>query len=246
MPTFIERAVLPVSDRAEFRYTFAHSSAPHAGAAPLLICLHPGWNGEAPPAYYGSEFLTSVFLPAFGRTGAILACPDCPSGAWNNETSRGAVHGLIDHFVTTSEADPERVSLAGYSAGGWGVWYLLRHAPRRFASAVVIAAPPVIDPVDAFADNFSKTRQALAGRLEEWVNGIPDIPITIIHSQDDEILRWEESQAASRALLQAGRRVDLHLIQGVGHFEGQGYVPALSASSDWLVQTWRPSNREVR
>lgn len=246
MQTPVERAVLQVSDRLQLRYSLIRSSTAPAGPAPLLICLHPGWSGETPPAYYGGEFLSFVFLPAFGTTGAILACPDCPSGAWNNETSRQAVLALIDHLVTTAAADPRRISLAGYSAGGWGAWYLLRHAPRRFASAVVLAAPPVIDPVEALMDNLPKTREALSGRLDEWVSGIPDIPITIIHSQDDELLRWEESRDASEALLQAGRRVELRLIQGVGHFEGPGYVPALSASSDWLVQTWRLSDQEVR
>lgn len=246
MPTRIERAVLPVSDRVQLRYATSRGSAAPSGAAPLLVCLHPGWNGETPPAFFGSEFLTALFLPAFGTTGAIVAGPDCPSGAWNNETSRTAVLALIDHLVTTAAADPRRISLAGYSAGGWGVWYLLRHDADRFASAVILAAPPVIDPVEAFIDNVPKTAEALSGRLDEWINGIPDIPITIIHSQDDELLRWEESRAASEALAQAGRRVELRLIQGVGHFESPGYVPALAASSDWLVQTWAPTKREAR
>jgi pimeloyl-ACP methyl ester carboxylesterase len=246
MATPVERAVLPVSDRVQLRYSVFRGLAAHADPAPLLICLHPGWGGETPPADCGSGFLTAIFVPAFRQTGAILVCPDCPSGAWNNETSRQAVLGLIDHLVTASGADPHRVSLAGYSAGGWGVWYLLRHDPRRFASAIVFAAPPVIDPVDHFENNFSKTRGLLGGRLDEWVNGVPDIPITIIHSQDDELLPWEESRAAADALLQAGRRVELRLIQGVGHFEGGGYVPALSAVSDWLVSTWSSSGPEKR
>ena len=241
MPSLVERRVFAADDRAQLRYAVFDPSGAHAGPDPLLICLHPGWSGESPPAGYGSEFLSSIFLPAFGGTGAILACPDCPSGAWNNETSRQAVLALIDHLVATSGADPERVSLAGYSAGGWGAWYLLRHAPRRFTSAIILAAPPVIDPVDAFEGNFSKTGELLADRLDEWLDGIPDIPIGILHSQADGLLSWEKSRAAAHVLLQAGRRVEFHLIQGVGHFDGPGYIPILSSLSAWLVNTWKPS-----
>ena len=194
----------------------------------------------------GDGFLSSIFIPAFAGTGAILACPDCPGGAWNNESSQQAIRGLIDHLVTTSGADRERVSLAGYSAGGWGVWYLLRHAPLRFASCIILAAPPVIDPVDAFDGNFSKTHELLTGRLEEWIDGIPDIPLYIIHSQDDELLPWESARMVYEALLQARTRAELHPIRGVGHFQGEGYIPALADSSAWLVNTWKPSDRGKR
>jgi acetyl esterase/lipase len=246
MPSLVERRVFAADDRGQLRYAVFDPSGARAGPDPLLICLHPGWLGKTPPANYGSEALTSIFLPAFGATGAILACPDCPTGAWNNETSRQAVLGLIDNLVATFGADPERVSLVGYSAGGWGVWYLLRQASRRFASAIILAAPPVMDPVDTFEGNFSKTGELLAGRLDEWLDGIPDIPIAIVHSQADELLSWEQSRAASNALLQAGRRIEFHLIQGVGHFDGPGYIPMLSGLSAWLVNTWKPSDSEAR
>jgi predicted peptidase len=243
MPYPIEQDLLPIASGSQLRYSLYRQRGAGVHPTPLLICLHPGWSGQVPSPHYGEQFLSSMFIPAFVETGAIIASPDCPSGAWNNSSSRLAILGLIDHLVDCCGVDQSRVSLAGYSAGGWGAWYLLQLSPGGFSSSIMLATLPVIDPVDRFEENFPKTNELLAGRLDEWIGRVPDVPIYIIHSQDDELMPYANARLSYGALVAAERQVELHSINGVSHFDADGYIGALRESRAWLMNTWRPSAR---
>lgn len=234
----INRDSLPISAGQEIRYSTYHGEQTGVDHNALIICLHPGWGGHLPSPYYGELFLTSVFIPAFAYTGALLAAPDCPSGAWNNPQSRQALLKLLDHLVDRHGISQNQVSLVGYSAGGWGAWFLLREDPERFCSAILFATSPVIDPVDRLEQNFHKCEELLANRLDEWLGRLPDIPIYMIHSRDDELLPYACSKRTYQALVEDKRQVEFDTLQGVGHFDGEGYINALKACVPWLVDTW--------
>jgi pimeloyl-ACP methyl ester carboxylesterase len=238
MTNLIKRHTLLFGDSHELHYSLFQGSIDTVQSSPLLICLHPGWSGESPPDYYGEHFLSSVFIPAFGQTGATIVSPNCPKGAWNNVESRQAIFELLDHLLDHFRIDHARVSIVGYSAGGWGVWYLLQGEDNRFSSAILFATLPVIDPVDKFEDNISKCEELLANRVDEWLSRIPDLPIYIIHSRDDELLPYIEAQRAYQALMGDKRQARFVTIQDVGHFDGESYVEPLHASIPWLIDTW--------
>jgi predicted esterase len=238
MTDLIRRLTLPLGDSSKLHYALFQRSTDTIQSSPLLICLHPGWGGEFPPDDYGEHFLSSVFIPAFGETGATMVSPTCPSGAWNNQESRQAILELLDHSVNHYRVDRARVSLVGYSAGGWGVWYFLRGEDNRFSSVILFATLPVIDPVDRFEDNIPKCEELLANRVDEWLSKIPDLPMYIVHSRDDELLPYVKAQRAYQALKRANRQAKLEIIESVGHFDGESYVEPLHALTPWLIDTW--------
>lgn len=240
MTDLIKRHILAIGDNYELRYSLFCGEISSTQASPLLICLHPGWSGEFPPIYYGEQFLSSVFIPAFADTGATIVAPDCPGGAWNNPRSRQAILKLLDHLIDQFEIVQTRVSLIGYSAGGWGVWYLLQENGDKFSSAIMIATLPVIDPVDRFEENLPKCRELLASHLDEWLGKVPSLPIYIIHSLDDELLPYADANRAHQALVGDKRQVTFETVQGAGHFEGESYVEPLHEAVPWLIDTWSP------
>jgi pimeloyl-ACP methyl ester carboxylesterase len=182
-----------------------------------------------------------LFIPAFAETGATIVSPDCPGGAWNNPRSQLAILELLDHLVDQFGIAQTQVSLVGYSAGGWGAWYLLLESAERFKSAIMLATLPVIDPVDRFEENFPKCEELLATRRDEWLSRLPDLPIYMIHSRDDELLPYTNAQRTHQILVENKRHVTLDTIQDIGHFISEGYIEPLQASVPWLIDTWRPS-----
>jgi pimeloyl-ACP methyl ester carboxylesterase len=240
----IQRETLPIGDNGELHYSLFRGNTDAIRPTPLLICLHPGWVGELPPDHYGEEDLASLFKPSFGETGATIVSPDCPNGAWNNPASRDAILRLLEHLARRSDIDPTRVSLVGLSAGGWGIWYLLQGDGDRFSSAIVCATLPVVDPVDQFWDNIPKCGELLQSRVDEWLSGTPDVPIYIIHSHDDELLPYTEAQHAYQTLQRNWRQTEFVAIQGVGHFDVEGYVEPLKTSVPWLLGTWNIRQQE--
>lgn len=234
----IRREMLSLCDGAQLHYSFYRETDKGGHHPPLLICLHPGWEGDTPSLHYGEQFLSSIFIPAFAKTGAMLAAPDCPAGAWNNPKSKQGLLELLDHLVDQHEIDATKVSLVGYSAGAWGVWYTLLDSAERFASAIVFASLPVMEPSDRIMNNFPKSEELIKSRLDEWIKKFPLIPIYMIHSDEDELFPHAYASLAHQALEKDKRQVRFDTLHGVGHFDGGGYIEPLRKSVPWLIETW--------
>jgi predicted peptidase len=238
MTTSIRRDILPLEDGNQLRYSLYREANDKAGRIPLLICLHPGWDGQIPSPHYGEHFLSAIFIPAFAQTGAVIAAPDCPGGSWNNQKSKAAILELLDNLIDRHRIDQTRVSIVGYSAGGWGAWYLLLDSAEKFSSAIMFATLPVIDPADNLMENFSKSEELILSRLDEWTRVLPPVPITMIHSRADELLPYAKARLAYQALLNDHRQVQFDTVEGVGHFEADGYIGPLRTAVPWLIETW--------
>ncbi|NIS79823.1 MAG: alpha/beta fold hydrolase [Anaerolineales bacterium] len=234
----LQRDMLDLGDGSIFRYAVMCPERESAQRKPLIIVLHPGWAGELPSPNYGEQFLASLFAPALLTTGAYIVAPDCPSPAWNHPRSVNAISVLLDYFLEEHAISGGAVSLVGYSAGGWGAWYLLQQNPGRFSSSVMIATLPIMDPVERFEDNFAVLSDVLNERKNEWLYRVPDVPLFIIHSRDDEIFPIEMADNAYMALKDDQRDVAYRTVEGVGHFHGAGYVDALKEAAPWLLKVW--------
>ncbi|WP_161407471.1 carboxylesterase family protein [Paenibacillus silvestris] len=69
----------------------------------------------------------------------IVVVPQCPyESYWNME--RDAVTALIDEVVADHRVDRKRIYLIGYSMGGYGVWDLAIHHPKKFAAIVPLSS----------------------------------------------------------------------------------------------------------
>ncbi|MGD2253204.1 MAG: alpha/beta fold hydrolase [Anaerolineales bacterium] len=238
----IERHSLPLSDGYPLRYSVFRGETSSARSSPLILCLHPGWSGELPTDYYGEQFLSFMFVPAFSETNAIILAPDCPSGAWNNPKSLNAIMALLDHAQQSHAIDLGKVTLVGYSAGGWGAWYCLQMVPDRFSSAIMLATIPIVEPVAQFHENFQKIESLLQNDLDMMVQRIPILPIYAIHSRADEVMPYATAMRVYQALADHNVQLEIDTIDGIGHFNGGGYVDALRRAALWLTKAWDHAN----
>merc|ERR1719330_462608 len=65
--------------------------------------------------------------------------PDVPTG-WIEEKLRAAEE-LTRSVLNTYRGDPERVSLTGQSAGGFGAWEFAALEPRLWSAVSIVCAP---------------------------------------------------------------------------------------------------------
>src|SRR5688500_19522232 len=59
-------------------------------------------------------------------------------GPWLGEAAEDAIKAL-DQTVSEFNGDPQRIYLAGLSAGGFGVWYLAAKYKKKFAAVVPVS-----------------------------------------------------------------------------------------------------------
>ena len=122
---------------------------------PVVLILHGagerGSDNTSQLANYVPELFSQAKSPYWG---AIVICPQCPSGQqwvdtpWGNgnystETVKQsneltAVLEILDEVKDTYSTDTNRYYVTGLSMGGFGTWDLIMRHPERFAAAIPI------------------------------------------------------------------------------------------------------------
>ncbi len=216
----VEELVFPVPDLGGMRYTISLPEGPEGPegdepgeARPLVLALHPG--GAQTP-YYGGAFLRQVVEPALRDWDAIIVAPDCPTRAWTSTTAESAVLALLDDVLANYAVDRDRVLVTGFSLGGRGTWFMATHHPDVFTGAIAIAGSPSDDPLDALGD----------------------MPVSIIHSRDDEVVAIGPAREAANTLKDRQHPVLFTELRGIGHFQMGGYIDALRQAGEWMMEQW--------
>ncbi len=182
---------------------------------PLVVALHPG--GPRTP-HYGYSFLRGIVSPALGDLGAIIIAPDCPPpGSWSDPAGERAVLGLVDSIRKEYTIDARRILVTGFSMGGRGTWFMASRHADLFTAAIPIAGAPGSEPLDRL------------GR----------IPTYIIHSRADQVVPFEGDERAARELEKLGRPVRFEPLDGIGHYEMDGYVDSLARAGRWVMEQWK-------
>ncbi|RDE07535.1 alpha/beta hydrolase [Sphingomonas aracearum] len=138
--------------------------------------------------------------------------------------------------------DPQRIGVAGFSAGGHLAAWLSTRAPRQIAAPIdaidrqspLVNAAAFIYPVITLRDPLAHqgSREQLLGidapadriaaySLEENVIATPP-PAVLVHALDDTAVPWRNSMLMAEALLARKSPVELHLLESGGHGFGLG------------------------
>ena len=148
-------------------------------------------------------------------------------------------HRVADITAILDDAGIERAHYFGYSMGGWIGYGMLRHAPRRFLSAIIGGFGPVTDPY------FGRDPLEMArGSVER--RGVDDpAEVALLHTIFSETASFEGAEDVVRAvqmplLLYAGTEDARHAsvkaaaeltplasffeLPGLDHGEGGGAV----------------------
>jgi len=107
----------------------------------LFISMHGG--GNAPPEVNDQQWQNQVRL--YEPENSLYIAPRAPTDTWNL-WHEGHIDDLFDRLIEDAivlgGANPDRVYLMGYSAGGDGVYQLAPRMADRFAAAAMMAGHP--------------------------------------------------------------------------------------------------------
>ena len=123
--------------------TFVYGEKPENGY-PLFVSLHGGGGTTAEVndvLYQNQQHLYDEFLPSQ----CIYMAPRSPFNTWDlwfKPEVDTLLTTMINLAVINLGADPNRVYLMGYSAGGDGVWRLAPRLADRWAAATTMAGHP--------------------------------------------------------------------------------------------------------
>jgi len=187
--------------------------AGHATRRPgaLLVGLHP-WNGGI-WTYAAYEPL----LEAARANDVVLLMP---SGLGNSLYTAGAedeVLRAIDALEELVAVDPDRVTLWGASMGGAGATTVGFHHPDRFAAIVSLFGDSKYDLATYVRSVLHDGRGAHLVNALDVVDNARNVPVWLIHGEEDHVSPIQQSAMLARALAAMRFDVTFDRVPGAGH-----------------------------
>ncbi len=211
---------------APLRSLIAHP--PHsdtAAAWPLVIFLHGmGERGEnlslvekhGPPAFFNTWD-----APCF------CAAPQCPGDAiWTDLVPE--LEATLDDLLASYPIDPARISLTGFSMGGFGSWQWALDHPDRFTAIAPVAG----GGFHAFHPLAVRARPRDMKRLK-------GMNIRILHGRKDEVVPLIGSQMMAWACWMCGVPVETVYFRDADHVKGARLAYQDGALVRWLSEQQR-------
>jgi len=128
-------------------------------------------------------------------------------GWWDVDT----LAKMIDEVVEAHRVDPERVSVIGFSLGGFGAWELAASHPHKIAA---------IAPIAGGGNPFTASR-------------MPHVPVWAFHGAKDDAVYPKLAEVMVDAVERAGGEAKLTMYPEVGH-DCLGLTMSNAALFDWL------------
>jgi predicted peptidase len=200
----------PVSEAAE-------SGAGVKALYPLIIFLHGiGERGD------DLELVKKWGLPKYLETGGTLqayaAAPQCPDNSWWGAQVT-ELDTMLDALLTSHPIDPERVTLTGFSMGGFGVWEWALHSPSRFAALAPVAG-----------SRFIRQGRALDGDLTAL-----KMPIWAVHSAADQTVPVEPADEMIAYMRSVSADIRYTRYEDADHGQTSDRTFYNMALYDWLL-----------
>ncbi|MGS0688680.1 S9 family peptidase [Nakamurella sp. GG22] len=214
------------------------------GPHPTLLVVHGG-----PHAAYGPALFDEAQVYAAAGYAVVLGNPSGSAG-YGEPHGRAVVGALgtvdvddllalLDAALARPDCDAERVGVMGGSYGGFMTSLLCSRAPERFVAAISERA---VNAWDSFAGSsdigyYFAAAYVGADRDSQWAASPLshadeiDVPLLIIHSEQDWRCPVEQAQRLFVALKSRGAEVEMLLFPGEGHE---------------LSRSGRPRHREQR
>jgi len=182
---------------------------------PFVLALHYG--GPLTGWTIGKEFLDGLVKPALKSLDAMIISPNCPtSQGWTVPATVTALLALVDSVAASYSIDENRMLVTGFSMGGLGTWHLAANQANAFSAAIPVAATPST----ADAQNLGT------------------IPVYVIIGEQDEFFSPQEMEAFIVDFESQGKNVELHVIDGLTHYNVAGYINPLSKTIPWIQDIW--------
>ena len=221
------------------------------GPRPVLLAIHGG-----PHAQYGYTLFDEAQVYAGAGYVVVLGNPRGAAGYGEDHARAiklklGTVDAddllaLLDAALATDDVDTTRIGVMGGSYGGFMTSWLAGHHGDRFRAAIVERAVTAWDSFlgssdigFTFAPHYVGTDPVVAAAQSplSYADKI-DMPVLIIHSEQDWRCPVEQAQRLFVALKQRGVPAELLLFPGEGHELSRSGLPShrlarLEAVLDW-------------
>jgi predicted esterase len=193
-PTVSYPAEVQLGDRV-WQY-YVQLGAPVDEPQAALLSLHGAGGTDRPVNYRGNSFRNppkTAQHPPYFRFAPRATSPSrwAPDG----------LDALLDHLLTTYPIDEDRVTLTGFSMGGFGTWAWAAASPHRFAA---------IAPTAGGGDPRQAPR-------------LIHLPAWVVHGDEDSGVPPYLSERAVSALQAAGGQVRYTKVSGAGHSFGKQF-----------------------
>ncbi|MCX6960002.1 MAG: prolyl oligopeptidase family serine peptidase [Verrucomicrobia bacterium] len=162
--------------------------------------------------------------------GYWLLVPNLGPTHWMNDTAANTLDGIIEGMIRDHGVDPARVNILGTSMGGSSALiYTMRHPGRVRAICAVFPATdfeqwaletPRYLKVVADAHGVEPAEEASVLQALSPINHLEsfkDIPVLLIHGDDDSTVPPHHSRDFATSLQQHGFPVTYREAQGIGH-----------------------------
>jgi predicted peptidase len=183
-------------------------------ALPVILCLH---YGGQPNEFYGGRFLGLIPIPGLGSLSALLVAPTAHQQGWATPTGEAAAFAALAEVERHLTVDTSRRVVMGYSMGGVGTWHIAAKFRQHFVAAIPIAGRP---------------RQAEIEKLR-------DLPLYVIHSQEDQNVPIDDDAAAVERLRAMGAPVEFAILPSGDHFDYRLVIAELRKACTWLEAVWQ-------
>lgn len=129
---------------------------------PLVLALHGAGERGADLDLLETQGLPRLVSHEGRELPFVLVAPQCSSQSqWVAEVT--TLSGLLDEVTSEFRIDPARVSVTGFSMGGFGTWSLAVRYPDRFAAIAPICG----------------------GLWNQGAEPLRDLPVWTFHGEDD-------------------------------------------------------------
>lgn len=177
------------------------------------------------------------------RFSFIIVFPQCREGTFWAGPMRDMAMAALDRTVEEFGGDPQRLYLAGYSMGGFGVWQTAVTYPDKFAAAVSVAggveAVGVVSPSDAKLLSPQATAAATApDPYKAYAEALRKVPVWLVHGETDAAIPVDQSRRLSAAFKAAGD-ADVNYLE----LPGVGHGSVVQAFGDPELFTWLAKQR---
>lgn len=228
--------------------TLPEGEGPH----PVVLMIHGG-----PFTQYGHQLFDEVqVLAAAGY--AVVMCNPRGSSGYGHEHGRAIIGSVgrttatdvlafLDEALQDARLDSSRVGVMGGSHGGFMTTWICAHHGERFKAAISERAVNAIDSFQGSSDIGAFFPGPLYGPPQTWAKESPlayadqiDVPLLIIHSEEDWRCPVEQAQRLFVALKLRGHETEMLLFPGEGHELSRSGLPSHRvARFEAILDWWR-------